>query len=229
MEVEYFRARSQTHHLAVVRLIIVLSCHCGRNRGECCKRRCRSMSSSSKVTVDEDPGLVNKLKCRNNFKKRLDSLLATYTSRSRLSSENAAPRSTVSKNGAYLPCWICLILLHMFARCLIALWISTSLRSRQAYCICIELITAIVLRPHKTLLHPLPDLWLSLYVKFVPYMNCGFSLDTDPWSSSWGTDTSARSNEWDMTAEHGFSCLCDELKCSVDESGHLDDAKQIAT
>jgi hypothetical protein len=32
-----------------------------------------------------------------------------------------------------------------------------------------------------------------------------------------------------MTAEHAFSCLCDELKHSVDESGCLDDAKQIAT
>jgi len=32
-----------------------------------------------------------------------------------------------------------------------------------------------------------------------------------------------------MTAEHAFSCLCDELKCSVDESGRLDDAKQIAS
>jgi hypothetical protein len=32
-----------------------------------------------------------------------------------------------------------------------------------------------------------------------------------------------------MTAEHAFSCFCDELKCSVDESGHLDAAKQIAS
>jgi hypothetical protein len=32
-----------------------------------------------------------------------------------------------------------------------------------------------------------------------------------------------------MTAEHAFSCLCDELKRSVDESGRLDDAKQIAS
>jgi hypothetical protein len=31
-----------------------------------------------------------------------------------------------------------------------------------------------------------------------------------------------------MTAEHAFSFLCDKLKLSVDESGHLDDAKQIA-
>jgi len=30
-----------------------------------------------------------------------------------------------------------------------------------------------------------------------------------------------------MTTEHAFSCLCDELKHSVDKSGRLDDAKQI--
>jgi len=32
-----------------------------------------------------------------------------------------------------------------------------------------------------------------------------------------------------MTAEQAFSCLCDELKRSIDESGHLDDAKQIVS
>jgi len=32
-----------------------------------------------------------------------------------------------------------------------------------------------------------------------------------------------------MTAEHACSCLCDELKRLVDESGRLDDAKQIAS
>jgi len=32
-----------------------------------------------------------------------------------------------------------------------------------------------------------------------------------------------------MTAEHAFSCLCDELKRSVEESGCLEDAKQIVS
>jgi hypothetical protein len=32
-----------------------------------------------------------------------------------------------------------------------------------------------------------------------------------------------------MTAEHAFICLCDELKRSLDESGRLDDATQIAS
>jgi len=61
-------------------------------------------------------------------------------------------------------------------------------------------------------------------------MNCAFSLDTDSATRSRGTRTRARTNEGDMTAEHAFSCLCDELKReSVDESGRLDDAKQIAS
>jgi hypothetical protein len=82
----------------------------------------------------------------------------------------------------------------------------------------------IVLHPRKTLLHPLPDVWLSLCVKFVPYINGSFSLDTNPAMLSCGTRTTASTNEWDMTAEHAFSCLCNELTSSVDESGCLDDA-----
>jgi len=60
-------------------------------------------------------------------------------------------------------------------------------------------------------------------------MNHAFSLDTDPATSSRSTRTGARTNKCDMTAEHACNCLCDELKCSVDESGHLDDAKQIVS
>jgi len=88
---------------------------------------------------------------------------------------------------------------------------------------------AIVFHPHKTLLLPLPDLWLSLYVKFVPYMNYALSIDTEPAISPRGMRTGASTIEWDMTVEHAFSCICDELKHSVDESGCLDDAKQIAS
>ena len=58
-------------------------------------------------------------------------------------------------------------------------------------------------------------------------MNRAFSLDSDPATSSLGTSTGASTNEWDMTAEHAVSSLGDELKDSVDESGRLDDAKQI--
>jgi len=32
-----------------------------------------------------------------------------------------------------------------------------------------------------------------------------------------------------MTAEHALSCLCDEFKHSVAESGRLDDAKQTVS
>jgi len=60
-------------------------------------------------------------------------------------------------------------------------------------------------------------------------MNCAVSLDTNPVTSLQGTRTRARTNEWDVTAEHALSCLCDERKCSVDQSGLLDDAKQIVS
>jgi len=135
------------------------------------------------------------MNCCNNVKKPLDCLLATHTVTSRLASENAIPRCTVFKTGSYHSRMISVILLRTFAKCLLDLSISTSLGSRQAYVICIQLITAIVLHPHETLLPPLPDLWLSLYVKFVPYMNRAFSLDTDPATSLRGTKTRAWTNE----------------------------------
>jgi hypothetical protein len=229
IEVEYYHARSQNHHLAVVRLICILSFLCGRNSGEWCQHWCRNMSSSSKDTIDQDQCFLSKMNCCNNVKNRLDSLLPTHIITSRLSSDQAAPRFTFSKKGSYHSCRISLILLHTFAKCLLALSISTSLGSRKAYCICVQLVMVIVLHPHKTLLRPMPDWWLSLYVKFVHYMNLAFSLDTDSATSSRGTRTRARTNKWDMTAEHALSCHCDGLKCSVDESGRLDDAKQIAS
>jgi len=114
-------------------------------------------------------------------------------------------------------------------KCLLALSISTYLGSRKAYRIFIQLVTAIGLPPHKPLLCPLLDLWLSHYVMSVPYLNRACFLDTNSGTSSRGTRTRARSNEWDMTAEHAFSWLCDELKHSVNKSGCLDDAKQIAS
>jgi len=153
------------------------------------------MSSSSKDIVDEDPCFVSKMNFRNNVKKRLDGLLPTQTIPSRLSSEKAAPRFAFSKKGSYHSRLISLILLHTFANCLLTLSISTSLGSQKAYRICIQLVTAIVLHPHKTLLRSLPDLWLSLYVQFVPYMNHAFSLDTDSVMSLQATRTRARTNE----------------------------------
>jgi len=140
--------------------------------------------------------------------------------------DKAAPRFTFSQMGSYHSGRISLILLYTFATCFFAPSISTSLGSWKVYCICIQLITAIVLHPHKTLLHPLPALWLSLCVKFVPYMNCAFTLDTNRVTSSWGTSARACTNEYDITAENTFSHLCDELKCSVDESGHWDNPNQ---
>ena len=153
------------------------------------------MSSSGKDTVDEDPRFVSKMNRRNHLKKRLNGLLPTHSIASRLSSEKDAMRFTFSNKRSYHSRRISLILLHTFAQCSIALSISTSLGSRKAYSIWIQPVTAIVLHPHKTVLHPLPDVWLSLYVKFVPYMNRAFSFDTDLATLSWSTRTRARTNE----------------------------------
>jgi len=60
-------------------------------------------------------------------------------------------------------------------------------------------------------------------------MNYSISLATHPATSSLGTRCRARTNVCDVTAEHAVSCLSDELRCSVDESPHLDDAKQIVS
>ena len=145
------------------------------------------------------------------------------------SPEKAAPWFTFSKKGSYHSCRISLILLHKCAKCLIAPPFPTSLGSWKAYRIWIQLIAAIVLHPHKALPCPLRDLQLSLFVKFIPYMNHAFSLHIDPATSLRGTRTRGMTNERDMPAEHAFSWLCDELKCSVDESGRMDDAKHIVS
>ena len=153
------------------------------------------MSSSSKDIVNEDPCFVRKMNCHNNAKKRLDGLLPTHTITSQLSSEKATPQFKFSKKGSYHSCRISLILLYTFTKCFLARSISTSLGSRKAYRICIQLVKAIVLHPDNTLRRPLPDLWLPLHVKFVPYMNSAFSCDTDSAKSSRGTRTRARTNK----------------------------------
>jgi hypothetical protein len=211
MEVEYYHAQAPNHHLAGVRLIYILSLRCGGNIGGWCKHRHRSMSFSSKDTVDEDPWFVSRIKCLNNIKHHLNGDLCSHIITSRLTSEKAAPQFTFSKIGSYHSLWISLILLHSSAKYLVALSTSTSLGSRKALCIWIQLVTVILLHPHKTLLHLVPDLWLSVKVKFVSSMNSAFSLDTDPMMSLRGTRTRASTNKWDMSAEHPFSCPCDDL------------------
>jgi len=119
------------------------------------------------------------------------------------------------------------ISLIVLAKCIIALSFSTSVESRKAYCICIRLIAAIVLHPHKTLLCSFLDVWLTIFVKLVPCMNRAFFLDSDPLMSLRSSRNRPRTTKWDMTAEHALSYLCDELKLSVYKSGHLDDATEI--
>jgi len=97
------------------------------------------------------------MECRDNVEKRLDGLSATHTITSWLVMRKAAPRVTFPKKGSYHSRTIPLIHLHTFAKCLIALTISTYHGSQKAYRICIHLVTVIVLHHHKTLLRTLPD------------------------------------------------------------------------
>jgi len=122
------------------------------------------------------------------------------TSQAGWSSEQAAPQYTFSKMGSYHLYRISLIFLHTSANCLIGLSISSSLGSQKACRISNQLATAIVLHSHRTFLRPMPDVWLSLCIKFVPYMNHAFSLAIELATSLRGTRTRARTNECDMTA-----------------------------
>jgi len=84
LEVEYYRAQSQNQHLPVVWLILIQSFVSGCDGGEGSKCRCKSTSSSSEDTVDEDPCFVSKIKCCSYIKKPLDNPLSTHTISSRL-------------------------------------------------------------------------------------------------------------------------------------------------
>ena len=195
MEVVYYHARSHNRHMAVVWLIHILPFLCGLDRCELYKRRYRSTSLSRKDTIDDVPCFVCKMKCHNNVMKCLDGLLATHTITSRLVLGKSHSSIYFFQKVSYDSCRMCLILLPAFVQCIIALSISTSLGSAKAYRICIQLITAIILHPQKSLLHGLSDLWLSLYITLVPYMNHAFPLDMDPATSWRDTRTRARPNK----------------------------------
>jgi len=228
MEAAYYSKWGQSNELAVVCLIRIQSLLCGCNGGEWCKRRCRHTSCSSIIAVDRYPCIISKMKYRNKVKKCGVGVLATDTIASLMILGKAPPPFTFSPKGSYHLHGIYLILLHMFTKCITTHPCSPTLRSRVAYRICIQLVAAIVFHPYKIFLHPFSDLWFSRCVKFIPYMNCAFSLDIYPARSSRGTN-SARTNEWDITAEDAISCLFDEFKCSVYKSGCLDDATEIGS
>jgi len=144
-------------------------------------------------------------------------------------SEKAAPQFTFSKNGSDHSRRISLFLIGTFAHCSIALSFSTSLQSQKVYHSCIQQVTANVLHPYKTLLRAWPDVWLLLFVKFIPCRNHAFFLDTDPVVSLRGTRIRANTTKWDITAQQTVGCLVPEFKPSVDKSGCLVDAEQIVS
>jgi len=133
--------------------------------------------------------------CHNNIKQSLNSLHLLIQLQASWFPENVALQFSFFNKGSDHSCRISLNLLHMFRKCLITLSISTSLGSRKLYRSCIQRIMVIILHPYKTLLCPLSDLWLSLFVQFVPHMNGASSLDTNPAMLFRGTRTRLRTNQ----------------------------------
>jgi hypothetical protein len=158
MQVECYHARSQNHHLAVVRRICIVSFFCGHARGEWCKHQWRSRSSNCKDTVDENSCFVTTMKCHHNVKQSLNAHLATHTIVSQPALGTSRTLINFSQTG---------ILLHLsdfshssshVCKAFNLLPISTSLASWNAYDICIQPISSIDLHSQKTVLRPLTDL-----------------------------------------------------------------------
>ena len=142
---------------------------------------------SSKNTVDKYPCFVGKMKCHNNIKKSLDRLVPTHNILSWLVLRGSCISIyffqhgllTLSLNFSHPPLPVCTVL----NRSLIfrITWIRT------AYPICIQLVTATIFQPYKTLQYPLSDFRLSLVVTFTCYIHGALSSDPDPATSSQGT------------------------------------------
>jgi hypothetical protein len=73
----------------------------------------------------------------------------------------------------------------------------------------------------------LPDYVLSLFVVFLSDRSGAFSSGADQLTSLNSARMKERTNEGDITAEHAFSCVDGECKCSVNKLELLDNAKQI--
>lgn len=128
------------------------------------------------------------------------------------SGRNASPQLTDSTMGSYHAQMISLFLLHLYAKNWIAPWFLASYGPRTGYCIFIQPIVAIVLHPDKTLLCPFPDVWWLHFVKFVPYANHAFSLDTNTAMPLWGTRTRVMTNKCNLTSAHAWQYICDDFK-----------------
>jgi len=157
MDVEYYRAWMSNHHLAVDWLRRILAFLCDCDGGEWWQSQWRWMSSCSKKpsTNIHDSVITRNVAAMIRSVSMLIEVLIPW--RAGWALEKAAPRFTFSKTDSYCSHKISLILLHSFGKCSISLSLPTSLGSRNEYHICIQLVAAIILHPHKTLLLALPD------------------------------------------------------------------------
>jgi hypothetical protein len=217
MEVAIYRAHSQNHLLVLVRLRGIPSCHYGYDGIECCVHWCKSSSSTRNDTGDKDPCIINKNEMSQYYYE------SSWRSFGDLChNPPAGPRTCPHLNArfpkmrSYHSLSISVILHHRFGKYVIdvSLWISSE--SRKSCHISIQHDTAIVLHPNLNLLPALPVLKLLLCLKFIPYVNCVYLLDTDSAMSSRIRKSRARTSEWDMTAECALRWLYDEPEPSVD-------------
>ena len=142
---------------------------------------------------------------------------------------NPTPQCRVSTQGSYSCHRITLILLPWYAKCFFTLSISKSLGSSKPYPIWIQLITANVMHPYKTLLSPLSDWLLSLFIHFILYLNRFFSIGIGQVTSTQVTKTKPWTKNRQLTAEYVTSCLHDAVNLSVSESESFDDANKVAS
>jgi len=103
IDVVYYHAQSDNHHLADVWLMCLLYSICGRDRDEWCEGRRRCRSSSSKDTVEEYQCCVSKMKCHNNIKKHPNIFQLLIPMPACWSLEKAAPQFTFPNRGPTTP------------------------------------------------------------------------------------------------------------------------------
>lgn len=194
MDLEYCCAWLQQSYVVVVWLILTLFLLCGCDRGEWCKCQCQNTSAIYNYTPDEYSYFVSKIISHNDMMKGIDNFLAPCTLVNWLVIAICRALIYFFPKGSYHYCRVSLILLHKSETCSITPSLSTSLGSQLTECICIQLVSVIVVQPYIILSCPLSDLWLSIFHKFVPWMNCIFLLNADQEMSTQGPKHWTRTN-----------------------------------
>lgn len=113
---------------------------------------------------------------------------------------------------------ISLMLLHTFPQGLVTLPCGILCQSRNGWHICIQVIATITLHPSNPLLPALADVWVSLFTKFVYYINHAYFINPNTTTALWCLTARARITECNITAQHALSWLYNQYKRSDDNS-----------